>query len=103
MGTKLMNQHMATSYADLLVSLGWRTLRRFMCDAATLALIAMAITGLVLLEVLGLPPVMSVLWLTVAFSLFMAMLLSFCIKLETREATIPVLIERRFRIRAFNA
>ena len=103
MGSKLMNQHIATDYCEMLCGIAWTTFRRFITDASTVALFAMAAAGVVLLGALGMSSELTLAWLIVAFALFAAMMASFYRNRESRESSIRSFIEKRFRIRGLNA
>src|SRR4051794_33397674 len=103
MGTKLMNQYIATDYCEMLCGIAWTTFRRFITDASTVALLAMAVAGFVLLTVLGMSSELTLAWLVVVIALFIAMMASFYRNRESRESSIRSFIEKRFRIRVLNA
>ena len=102
-GSNLMNEHFATNYVDLIVSLGWTTVRRFLTDVTTLALCGMAVAGLLVLAALGMSSNLTVAWLFITCLLLFVTMVTFNHSAETRESIIRTLIERRFRIRSLNA
>src|SRR4051794_13257844 len=98
-----MNEHFATRYTDLIVSLGWMTVRRFLTDVTTFALCGMGVAGLVVLAVLGMSPNLTVAWLFITCLLLFVTMVTFNDSAETRESIIRTLMERRFRIGSLNA
>src|SRR5688500_16040312 len=103
MGSKLMNQHIATDYCEILCGIARTTFRRFITDASTVALLVMAVAGVALLGMLGMPSELMLAWLVVAVALFLGMMASFYRNRDSRESSIRSFIEKRFRIRGLNA